>query len=216
MVRSTRMFVGFAALFVLCGAVTPASAGTFVVRTAGGGLNIRSGPGLGYGILRVVANGTPVNAVAVSGAWTRINRPATGWVLTAYLRSVTTTYGSHPPGDPTVARILYQEWLARRASYKVLLAMFEAAFTESGMRNLTYGDRDSVGVFQMRLMYFSWAEATNVQLEARWFLRTAIPLERYYSTSGRLAQAVERSAAGWKYDTNRGYAEAWIRYVRGW
>ena len=122
---------------------------------------------------------------------------------------------AHPPGDPAVARILYQEWRVRGASEKVLLAMFEAAFTESGMRNLTYGDRDSVGVFQMRLRYFSWAEATNVHLEARWFLRTAISRERYYGSAGSLAQGVERSAAGWKYNANQGYALAWIRYARG-
>ncbi len=120
-----------------------------------------------------------------------------------------------PSGDPAVARILYQEWKARRTSEKVLLAMFEAACVESGVRNLRYGDRDSMGVFQIRTSIWGWSTATNVSLSARWFLNRAIPRQWYYSTAGRLAQAVEVSSFPWRYEQTYSWASAWIRYVRG-
>ena len=122
---------------------------------------------------------------------------------------------ARPSGDPNVARILYQEARSFRASGKVLLAMFEAAVTESGMRNLRWGDRDSRGVFQIRVRYWGWATATNVHLSARWFLRRAIPRQWRYGSAGALAQAVEVSARPWLYNRNGGWARAWIRYVGG-
>ena len=39
---------------------------------------------------------------------------------------------------------------ATNASPKIRLATFETAIVESGVHNLNYGDRDSVGVFQQR------------------------------------------------------------------
>ena len=123
--------------------------------------------------------------------------------------------GAMPSGDPYVARVLYQEWKARRTSEKVLLAMFEAACAESGMRNLRYGDRDSMGVFQIRTWIWGWSTATNVSLSARWFLNRAIPRQWYYSTAGRLAQAVEVSAYPWRYDQHYWWAKSWINYARG-
>ncbi|MBI5367190.1 MAG: hypothetical protein HZA54_09145 [Planctomycetes bacterium] len=123
---------------------------------------------------------------------------------------------AHPPGNPDVARTIYREALRAHASEKVKVAMFEAAVVESGMRNLTYGDRDSIGVFQLRVGIWGYATASSVTRSARWFLNRAIPREHRYSTPGRLAQAVEVSAYPYRYDQARGTAMAWLRYVRGY
>lgn len=142
-------------------------------------------------------------------------RAAMGLAGFAVMSAFTQGADAMPSGDPYVARILYQEWKARRTSEKVLLAMFEAACVESGVRNLRYGDRDSMGVFQIRTSIWGWSTATNVSLSARWFLNRAIPRQWYYSTAGRLAQAVEVSSFPWRYDQTYSWASAWIRYVRG-
>ena len=122
---------------------------------------------------------------------------------------------AYPSGDVNVARTLWQEAKARGASDKVILAMFEAAVTESGMRNLTYGHWDSRGVFQIRTSLWGWATATNVSLSARWWLNRGIPKQNWYGTAGALAQAVENSAYPWKYNANQWWAQAWINAVRG-
>ena len=58
-------------------------------------------------------------------------------------------YGGPP--DPEVARDdLPACSTATTRSPKVRLAAFEAAIVESGVHNLNYGDRDSLGVFQQR------------------------------------------------------------------
>jgi uncharacterized protein YraI len=124
---------------------------------------------------------------------------------------------AYPSGDPNVARTIYQVARSRgvATSSKVMLAMFEAAVTESGMRNLTYGDRDSVGVFQLRVGIWGWWRASSVVNSANWFLDRAIPRQNWYSTAGALAQAVEVSAYPYRYNQNEGWARAWISYVSG-
>ena len=52
--------------------------------------------------------------------------------------------------DYTVATTAYQTAIQLNASYKVMLALFEAGIVESGMRNIDYGDRDSLGFLQQR------------------------------------------------------------------
>ncbi len=123
---------------------------------------------------------------------------------------------ARPAGDPNVARIIYREAVRFGASEKVKVAMFEAAVVESGMRNLSYGDRDSIGVFQLRVRIWGYTTAHSPALSADWFLRRAIPRQYRYSTPGRLAQAVEVSAYPYRYDRAYYTAKAWLRYVRGW
>ncbi len=127
----------------------------------------------------------------------------------------TTSVQAYPSGDYWVAKTLWQEAKARGASDKVILAMFEAAVTESGMRNLPYGHWDSRGVFQIRTSIWGWSTATNVSLSARWFLNRAIPRQYWYGTAGALAQAVEVSSYPWKYNGNQWWAQSWINAVRG-
>src|SRR4051794_25278928 len=85
------------------------------------------------------------------------------------------------------------------ASKKALKAALETGLTESNLRNLSYGDRDSVGVFQQRPSQ-GWKGLTNVERAAKEFYAQAIPNAPKYGTAGQLAQSVQRSAFPGRYD----------------
>ncbi|HEX3688744.1 MAG TPA: NlpC/P60 family protein [Solirubrobacteraceae bacterium] len=59
-----------------------------------------------------------------------------------------------------------------------------AALTESGMRNLSYGDRDSVGFFQMRVGIWDQGSyagyPSNPELQIRWFIDHAVAVKSQY------------------------------------
>jgi cell wall-associated NlpC family hydrolase len=63
-----------------------------------------------------------------------------------------------------------------------------AALTESGLRNLNYGDRDSVGFFQMRVGI--WNEGAyrgypaNPDLQLQWFLDRAVAVKARHVAAG--------------------------------
>ena len=76
------------------------------------------------------------------------------------------------PPDPDVARTICRVLDRHGASPKVRLAAFETAIVESGVHNLNYGDRDSLGVFQQRPSA-GWgtpAQVTNVDYAATQFI----------------------------------------------
>jgi hypothetical protein len=84
----------------------------------------------------------------------------------------------------------------------VSLSAFEAAIVESGVHNLPYGDRDSLGVFQQRPSQ-GWgtvAEIMNPSYAARQYISRAIAAERSGESAGQLAQSVQRSAFPDRYD----------------
>lgn len=54
------------------------------VRTGGTPLNVRSGPGLGYRVIRTVGNGSTVRVFGASGGWRELD--GGGWVSASYLR----------------------------------------------------------------------------------------------------------------------------------
>jgi hypothetical protein len=116
--------------------------------------------------------------------------------------------------DMAVVNLAYSTARGMGASDKVLLALFEAAIVESGFRNLSYGDRDSVGFLQQRPSQ-GWSNPMDVATATRSFVSKAMPLESKYSTSGQLAQAVQRSAFPLKYDAVRGQASVLLTQVRG-
>jgi hypothetical protein len=85
-----------------------------------------------------------------------------------------------------------------------------AALTESGLRNLNYGDRDSVGFFQMRLgIWDTGAYAgypSNPQLQLQWFIDHALEVKQQYpqlaenpGSWGELVANVEQPAARYRY-----------------
>ena len=110
--------------------------------------------------------------------------------------------------DPAVMRIMCSVLEDRNASARVRLATFETAIVESGVRNLTYGDRDSVGVFQQREAgWGTFEQRTNVAYATNSFLAKAIVYDRGWSgTTGHLAQKVQVSAFPDRYDGVRGQA----------
>lgn len=64
-----------------------------------------------------------------------------------------------------------------------------AALVESGMRNLNYGDRDSVGFFQMRTSIWNTGKYKGYpkkpDLQLRWFLDTAASVRKSHIISGK-------------------------------
>jgi cell wall-associated NlpC family hydrolase len=85
-----------------------------------------------------------------------------------------------------------------------------AALTESGLRNLTYGDRDSVGFFQMRLgiwnegAYAGYPEHPDLQIQ--WFIDHALAVRaedpaiaQSPSSWGDWVADIEQPAAQYRY-----------------
>ena len=88
----------------------------------------------------------------------------------------------------------------QRARPKVRLSAFEAAIVESGVHNLTYGDRDSLGVFQQRPWAKAWGTAEQIMdpvHAADIYVRTAIERQDWDKARGQsagvLAQTVQSS-----------------------
>ncbi|AUS77970.1 NlpC/P60 family protein [Actinoalloteichus sp. AHMU CJ021] len=76
----------------------------------------------------------------------------------------------------------------------------QAGMQESRLRNLTYGDRDSVGIFQIRGMHGSLEDRLDIAWQITWFYDTLERVERWEAMRpGDAAQAVERSAYPDKY-----------------
>jgi peptidoglycan hydrolase-like protein with peptidoglycan-binding domain len=121
--------------------------------------------------------------------------------------------------DPAVIRQVYQVAVERRVNEKVLLAGFEAGWVESHMNNLSYGDRDSVGVFQQRPSQ-GWGtkqQCMNVRHASTSFFSRAEANDRKNPgyTAGRLAQSVQRSGFPDRYDQAEAKARALIAEARG-
>jgi hypothetical protein len=119
--------------------------------------------------------------------------------------------------DMNVVKKAYDTAILNNASDKVVLALFEAGIVESGFRNIKYGDRDSIGFLQQRPSQ-GWGtveQIMDVEYATKQFLNKAIPLENKYSTAGKLAQAVQRSAFPLKYDLKENEAKNLIKQISG-
>jgi hypothetical protein len=83
--------------------------------------------------------------------------------------------------DPTTIAIAH--WMAAGASSAGIPAELPvmAALVESGLRNLPYGDRDSVGYFQMRLSVWNHGRyegyLARPELQLRWFVDRALAVQ---------------------------------------
>ena len=109
------------------------------------------------------------------------------------------TYGGAP--DPQVAHAICGVLDQLNAPPKVRLSAFEAAIVESGVHNLNYGDRDSLGAYQQRPSQ-GWgtpAQILNPVYAATQFITRAIAANGGQS-AGQLAQDVQRSAYPDRYD----------------
>lgn len=120
-------------------------------------------------------------------------------------------------GSHAVAAIAYAVARSMGAPGRVLLALMEAGLVESGMRNLNYGDRDSVGFLQQRPSQ-GWPSPMNVPIATRSFVSRAMRKLPWSGSAGSLAQAVQISAFPSRYDARAGDAVAILRslgYVGG-
>ena len=89
------------------------------------------------------------------------------------------------PGDQATPQ-QFAAWMGARAEKAGLPPELPvmAALTESGLRNLSYGDRDSVGFFQMRVgIWDQGAYAgypSNPELQVQWFIDHAVAVKAQY------------------------------------
>ena len=115
------------------------------------------------------------------------------------------------PGDQATSQQI-AAWMGARAGKAGLPPELPvmAALTESGLRNLSYGDRDSVGFFQMRLgIWDQGAYAgypSNPELQIQWFIDHAVAVKSQYpgladnpNSWGDWVADVEQPAAQYRY-----------------
>jgi hypothetical protein len=110
------------------------------------------------------------------------------------------------PPDPKAARAICSVARDLGASDKVLLAAYEAAIVESGVHSLPYGDLDSIGLFQQRDSWGTYAQRMDPVWASQQFISRAIRQNEPWMTAGQLAQDVQVSAFPERYDQRRGQA----------
>jgi hypothetical protein len=110
--------------------------------------------------------------------------------------------------DFEVAKTVYRVGRELRVSDKAMLAGFEAGLVESGMRNLDYGDRDSLGVFQQRAGWGTRDQRLDPNYAAHKFFEKAKDMDAKHPgvSAGHLAQLVQVSAYPDRYDQREGEA----------
>jgi hypothetical protein len=103
------------------------------------------------------------------------------------------------PDAATLAGVAVRDNLPSRA----LTIAYATAFQESKLENLTYGDRDSVGIFQQRPSegWGSTAQLEDPAYAAQAFLGALVKVPNYTTIPVyAAAQAVQKSADGYAYE----------------
>lgn len=141
-------------------------------------------------------------------------------------------YPSHAPASVTVkhhradthqrhmiARVLKQ-CDRMGVSRKVLIASITTITQEATARNLRGGDRDSVGLFQIRRMHIKPSEGDRRRVPewaAKWFCSRAKNIDYHHPrlTVGQLSQRVQRSGARCRLGGGRPTSEkCYARWTR--
>ena len=120
------------------------------------------------------------------------------------------------PGD-SASKAQLAAWMGHAAEQRGLPAELPvmAGLVESGLRNLNYGDADSVGFFQMRVSiwnqgdYAGYGEQPELQL--KWFLDTAEAVKKQRMAAGQSVND-PGSYGEWIADVERPAAEYRYRY----
>jgi hypothetical protein len=182
--------------------LTRLSRGEFVV-------NAKAASAIGIDTLKRInrmALGGPVGQISTqTGGINKLEAHGTGVRFYQNLAAFLAMFGGYGGGGPlgpasgNVIRLALNQAKRMHASFKVALALIEAGIVESGLRNLNYGDRDSLGFLQQRPSQ-GWKHPMNITYASWDFLRRAIPIAGNYLTAGQLAQAVQRSAFPARYD----------------
>ena len=93
-----------------------------------------------------------------------------------------------------------------------------AALTESGLTNVNYGDRDSLGFFQMRTSIWDQGEykgfADHPELQLKWFIDHAVAVRQQAIERGDTNFGQDKSKWGdWVADVERPAEEYRYRYA---
>jgi cell wall-associated NlpC family hydrolase len=122
------------------------------------------------------------------------------------------------PGDNASQQAI-AAWMARQAHKAGLPAELPimAALTESGLKNDNYGDRDSLGFFQMRTSIWNQGEyrgfPDHPELQLKWFINQALEVRRERLSQGDAAYGQDKSKWGdWVADVEQPAAEYRGRY----
>ncbi|MBJ7459128.1 MAG: hypothetical protein JHD02_08075 [Thermoleophilaceae bacterium] len=122
------------------------------------------------------------------------------------------------PGNSADAES-FANWMANAAMAKGLPGELPvmAGLVESGLKNLNYGDADSVGFFQMRASIWNKGKYAGYlkkpDLQMQWFTDTAASVRSYYKSSGKGDPAASSKTYGvWIADIERPAAQYRGRY----
>ncbi|MFT4049254.1 MAG: hypothetical protein QM648_05370 [Solirubrobacterales bacterium] len=144
--------------------------------------------------------------LAASAVWSGAARAATCGSPVAY------------PGD-SASSAQYANWMANGALALKIPAELPvmAGLVESGMRNLNYGDADSVGFFQMRTSIWDTGEYKGYlkkpDLQLKWFTDQATAVRASYIKNGKADPALTTATYGvWIADIERPAAQYRGRY----
>jgi hypothetical protein len=146
---------------------------------------------------RWVAAGAALVVLVGGGVWyaaRQASKPVLGKGCTAIAAGRTVTLDAEQAGNAaTITAVAVQRKLPARAATIAIAT----ALQESKLRNLTYGDRDSLGLFQQRPSQ-GWgtrAQVTDPVYAANAFYDVLVKIEGYRSLSvTKAAQKVQRSA----------------------
>jgi cell wall-associated NlpC family hydrolase len=122
------------------------------------------------------------------------------------------------PGD-NAPKYEIAAWMARQAHLAGLPAELPimAALTESSLHNDNYGDRDSLGYFQMRTSIWNQGQyagfADHPELQLKWFINEALSVRKERIAQGDTTYGQDRSKWGdWVADVEQPAAEYRGRY----
>jgi hypothetical protein len=122
------------------------------------------------------------------------------------------------PGDNAQPE-QYAAWMAAAAQKAGLPPQLPimAALTESGLHNLSGGDRDSIGFFQMRTSVWNDGEyagyGQNPDLQLKWFITQALAIKQQRLARGETAFESDPAQWGlWIADVERPQGDLRNRY----
>lgn len=215
-------------------AVVPPSGSTrYTIRTGDTISSIARGAGLSISAL-LAANGLTASSMIYAGRTLIIPAGAPSSSAPASAVSASTTLVSPPVTGPLNAemagnaRVIIQVGQRLGVPDRGIIVALAAAAQESGLRNLSFGDRDSVGIFQQRpsMGWGSTAQLLTVDYAARLFYggpsnpnkgktRGLLDIAGWQNmTVAQAAQAVQISAYPDAYGAWQSSATSWLAHYR--
>jgi cell wall-associated NlpC family hydrolase len=159
----------------------------------------------------------PIVAI-LSGDDTATADTGTHGVICAPAEATTRQVGPYGPEQLGNAAIITQVGAQRGIPDQGVVVALMAAMTESGLRNLDHGDRDSLGLFQMRPSQ-GWGtpdQLLNPTYAATKFYDVLLAVPNWEALApGAAAQAVERSAFPDRYNKHEQPARQILGALRG-